>query len=60
VNHLVIFTLLCQQYPIVAHIMAHWIKVPFGPESGFKNKCRAGFGLQNEARLQLCYGYRIT
>jgi len=27
----------------------------FGPKLGFKNKCRAcaGFGLQNEARLQL-------
>jgi len=29
-------------------------KFGFRAKSGFKNKCRAGFGLQNEARLQLC------
>jgi len=43
-------------YPPVAHILTHSANLAFGPKSGFKSKCRAraGFGLQNEARLQLC------
>jgi len=35
--------------------MTHSVNLASGPKSGFKYKCRAraGFGLQNEARLQL-------
>jgi len=42
-------------YPALAHILTHSLNLAFGPKSGFKNKRRArsGFGLQNEARLQL-------
>ena len=43
-------------YPAVAHISTDSVNLVFGPKSGFKNKCRTrdGFGLQNEAPLQLC------
>jgi len=42
-------------YPAVAHILTHSVNLDFGPKSGFINKCRArvGFGLKNEAHLQL-------
>jgi len=47
------FNLLRHQYPTVAHILA-LTEFAFGPKPGFKNKCRAGLGLQYEARLKLC------
>jgi len=40
--------------------LTHSVNLAFGPQSGFKHKCqaRAGFRLQNEARLQLGFaGY---
>jgi len=40
------FTLLRHHYPAVAQILTHLVKLAFGPKSGFKNKCRAGFGPQ--------------
>jgi len=45
-------------YFAVAHILTSSVNLAFGPQSGFKNKCRAraGFRLQNEALLQLCVG----
>jgi len=45
-------------YSAVAHILTPSVNLAFGSKSGFKNKCwaRAGFGLQNEALLQLCVG----
>jgi len=45
-NYLVMSTLLCQQYPTVAHILIHSVNLPFGLESGFKNKVSglAGIG----------------
>jgi len=45
-------------YSAVARILAPSAYLAFRPKSGFKNKCgaRAGFGLQNEALLQLCVG----
>ena len=44
------------QIPVdfVANILTHL--VTFGPKSGFKIKCYARAGLQNEARLQLWSG----
>ena len=39
------FTLLHHQYPAIAHILTHSVNLPFGPKSGFKNKCRARAGL---------------
>ena len=45
-------------YSAVAQILTPSENLAFGPNSGFKNKCRAraGFGLQSEALLQLCVG----
>jgi len=56
VNYLVMFTLPHHQYPAVRYILTHLVNWAFGPKSGFKIKCRdrAGFGLQNETRAQLC------
>jgi len=54
------------QYPAVANILIHLVNLIFGFKSGFKNKfrsrpgsglqvwTRAGLGLLNQARLQLC------
>lgn len=39
------FTLLRHQYRAVAYILTHSVNLAFGPKSGFKNKCRAEFGL---------------
>ena len=57
VNYFVMFTLLGHQFPAVAHVSTPSVNSAFGRKSGFKNKCLApaGFRLQNEARLQLCY-----
>jgi len=45
-------------YSAVAHILAFSVNWAFGPNLGFRNKCRAPtpFKLQNEALLQLCVG----
>ena len=50
------FTLPNRQYPTVGYILTLSVNWAFGPKSGFKIKCRdrAGFGLQNETRAQLC------
>jgi len=42
--------------PAVAHILNKAVNLAFRPKVDFNNKCRAppGFGLQNEARLDLC------
>jgi len=45
VIYLVLFTLLHHHYPAVAYILRHSVNWAFGPKSGFKNKCRTGFGL---------------
>jgi len=53
-----VFSLLRHKYPAVAHILTQSVNLAFGTKPGFKNKCRTGFGLQNEAEahLQLCHG----
>ena len=48
------YSLQSHHYHAVAHNMTHSLNLAFGPESRFKNKCRArdGFGLQKEACWQ--------
>jgi len=48
------------RYSAVTHILTRSVNSVFRPTSGFKNKYRAcaGFGLQNEALLQLCVGVK--
>jgi len=37
-------TLLRHQCTAVTHILTHSVNLAFGPNSGFKNKCRLGPG----------------
>jgi len=55
VNYVGMFTLLLHQYRAVAYILTHSINLAFGPKSSLKYKRQVwtGFGLHNEARLQL-------
>jgi len=55
VNYLFMFALLRHQYPAVAHTLTHSVNLAFRSKWGFENICQAGFGLYNEARLQLCF-----
>jgi len=56
VNYLVLFTLLCYQYPVAAHILTHSVNLAWlATWIGIQKKCRARDGLQNEARLELCF-----
>jgi len=46
-------------YPAIAHVSTHSVNLAFGPNvelgpgSGLRFRASAGFGLQNEVRLQL-------
>jgi len=57
VNFLVMFCLLCYatNTPQLRISWTHSVLLAFGSKSSFKNKSRAGFRLQNEARSQLWF-----
>ena len=43
------------------HILVYSVNLAFGPKPGFKNNCRAlaGFSVQNETCLHLCFGGHV-